>query len=535
MIRSRQTLALTTLLLRFFRRRVLNAGILRSGPVKVVLGALAVALIGVCCAAAYLFLEPVVTQASVWRLLFDTATISLVLWVQIAFLFVKVLFLNAEGLLELSFQLPLTNRERVAALLAYEVVMTGVVVGVGFVALGVASLLLLGPRAVPPLLISIVVPVVLTYLGLSILHLLLTRVLGLLQLRAVQNVALVLTLFTLVVIYARSMPTLVTAVSRGYLDGRDTLLWVTAVSWTARHHGVLVTLAGAALLVALLSALVVGLTPSQHVRHSRYLKVPVAGWLGRRLSPYDWCLLRNSQTVLSVATAVMLFAYLSVAPVANPLWSLALLSFSGLYQFAATQPLRMIPGAATAPWRTYARLLRAQLLLFAMFGLPAVAISALIGSTTAASGATALFGCVVGLTVSLCIGIVFPAEKDNPFSIFIGLSVTVVVVALAALGLGVLQLPPAGLLGAMVVASAACVGFSVRAIATSDSRRRREPIPTGPARPRADRDRRGQARPTPRPADEARDHAAAALGRGRRPADRDDRRGRPALSDVQHR
>jgi hypothetical protein len=519
-IRVSHTLALTSMLLRFFRRRVLNAGVLRSPLVKGVVGALAVGLLGACSVAAYLFLEPVTGEAWVWRVLLDNATISLVLWVQVAFLFVKVLFLNAEGLLELSFQLPLTNRERSAALLAYEVVMTGVVVAVGSLSLTVATLVLLGPAGVPPLLVSIVIPVVLTYLGLSVLHLALTRLFALLRLRAVQNVALVLTLFTLLVLYARSMSGLVTTVSRGYLDGRDPVLWVTAVAWAARHHGFLPTAAAATLLAAALTVLVVALTPSQHVRHSRFLAVPVGAGLRRVLGPYDWCLLRNSQTVLSVALAVMLFVYLSVTPLADPLWSLALLSFSGLYQFAATQPLRMIPGAATSPWRTYGRLLRAQLLLVALFSVPAVGFLAVRGSTTVAGSLTAVLGCVVGVTLALCIGIVFPAERDNPFSIFIGLSVSVVVVALAAIGLGVLQLPPAGLLGALVVASAACVGISVRAIGTSDSRRRHEH--TTPQHP------------TPRPADAPRDRAAAARAGGRRAADRLDRRRGPAVPDVSH-
>lgn len=520
MIRRSHTLALTRMLLRFFTRRVLNAGVLRSRSVKAVVGILAIALLGTCSAAAYLFLKPVVTEESVWRLLFDTATISLVLWVQIAFLFVKVLFLNAEGLLELSFHLPLTNRERSAALLGYEVVMTGAVVAVGSVSLTVAALLLLGPAGVPPLLISIVFPVVLAYLGLSVVHLVLTRLFALLRLRAVQNVALVLTLFTLLVLYARSMSTMVAGVSRGYLDGRDPVFWVTGLSWAARHYGLLATAAGTTLLVAVLTVLVLGLAPSQHVRQARYLNVPVGPWLRRVLNPYDWCLLRNSQTVLSAAMAVMLFAYLAVAPVVNPLWSLALLSFSGLYQFAATQPLRMIPGAATSPWRTYHRLLRAQLLLLALFALPATAVLAGLGSATVAGSLTAVLGCVVGATLALCIGIVFPAERDNPFSIFLGLSVSVVVVALAALGLGVLQLPPAGVLGAMIAASVACVGFSVRAIGTSDSRRRREQGTSD--------------RPTSSAADSARGRAAAAFARHRSAADRSDRSRSPALPHVHH-
>ena len=109
-VRLRHSAVLAGMLLVFFRRRVLRAGILKSAPVRVFVTVAAVLLLGVMCTAAYFFLRPLADQTAVWRLLFDTSTVSLLLWVQVAFLLVKVLFINAEGLLQLSYQLPVTNR-----------------------------------------------------------------------------------------------------------------------------------------------------------------------------------------------------------------------------------------------------------------------------------------------------------------------------------------------------------------------------------------------------------------------------------------
>jgi hypothetical protein len=471
-MRLTHSLALARVLLLFFSRRVLRMGILRSTPVRVFAAIGVAALLAICSAAAYYFLKPMVGNTAVWRLLFDTATISLVLWVQIAFLFVKILFINAEGILELSFQLPLTNRERSAAFMVYEASMTGVVVGAGSISLVVTALLLLGPAAAPRLLESIIFPVVLAYLALSIVYLLLTRLCAILRLRPIENILLVLTMFTLLVVYSTQMTELVSQVSRAYLDGKSGVIWVTSLSWISRRYGVIAGLAVAAFLAVALMLLALWLTPNQHVRHSRYLNVPVGGWLRRILGPYDWCLLRNSQTVVSASIALLLFGYLVLNPVVNPIWGFTVLSVGGLYQFAATQPLRILVGAAPSPWRIYGYLLRAQLVLLALFAVPGLAALSIVDFHALAQSTLALLGCVGGAILTICIGIVFPAEKDNPFSVFIGLSVTGVVLALAAIALGVLQLPPLAIIGCLVGASAMSIWYSLQGIQTSESRRR---------------------------------------------------------------
>jgi hypothetical protein len=254
-------------------------------------------------------------------------------------------------------------------------------------------------------------------------------------------------------------------------------------------------LLGATVLTVALMALALWLTPNQHVRHSRYLNVPVGRLLRRILGPYDWCLLRNSQTAVGAAIALALFVYLSFNPVVNPMWSFSVLALGGLYQFTATEPLRVLVGNTASPWLTYGRLLRAQLVLMALFAVPALAMLGVVDVRTAVQSPPALFGCVSGAILTTCIGIVFPAEKDNPFSVFIGLSVTAVIAALLAIGVGMLRLPQAAVTGCLVGASALFVWYSVQGIRVSESRRRNEKGTLGHERRRrgrgADLDNRG--------------------------------------------
>jgi hypothetical protein len=433
----------------------------------------AVLLLGVMCTAAYFFLRPLADEAPVWRLLFDTSTVSLVLWVKIAFLLVKVLFINAEGMLQLSYQLPVTNRERATAFLMYEAAMTAVVAAAGLVSLSVSALILLGPSATGYITASVVLPVALTYLVLSVLYQLLTRMWMLVGLSRMAGLLNVLVLFSVLAFYSAQMTSMIQDVSGAYLDKRTEYTWVTSVSWGWHELGPWTTLAAVTALSALLVVLAFALAPNQHVRQSRYLKLPGSVRLRGVLGPYDWCLLRSAQTVAAAAMAVAVFVYLLLAkPSTNPMWGLAALSFGGLYQFTATQPLRMLPGARASAWQVYARLIRAQTVLLAVFAVPALAITTAVHPDRFLSSSVALASCLGGSVMTTCISVVFPAEKDNPFSVFLGLSVVAVVMGLSVIGLGMLSLPPWAVVACLAGGAVAFVWYAVQGIHASESRRR---------------------------------------------------------------
>ncbi|MEU6084995.1 hypothetical protein [Streptomyces sp. NPDC047108] len=433
----------------------------------------ALLLLGVMCTASYFFLRPLADEAAVWRLLFDISTVSILLWVQIAFLLVKVLFLNAEGLLRLSYQLPVTNRERSTAFLMYEAAMTAVVAAAGLVSLAVSALILLGPSATGYITASIVLPVALTYLALSALHQLLTRLWMLIGLSRMAGLLNVLVLFALLASYSTQMTPMIQDISGAYLSKRTEYTWVTSATWAWNQYGPWPTLAAAVASSAVLIGLTFALAPNQHVRQSRYLKLPGSVRLRRVLGPYDWCLLRSAQTVAAAAMALAVFVYLLLAkPSVNPLWGLAALSFGGLYQFTATQQLRVLPGAQEPAWRTYGRLIRAQLVLLTLFAVPTLAITLAIHPDRFLSSVVALASCVGGAVMTTCISIVFPAEKDNPFSVFLGLSVVLVVMGLSVIGLGLLSLPPWAVVACLAGAAAAFVWYAVQGIHTHEARRR---------------------------------------------------------------
>ncbi len=479
-MRLRHALVLTHMLWVFFLRRVLSAGALRAPTVRVLLGAGAALLAILCTTAAYLFLRPVASDRDVWQLVLQTSTISALLWTQCAFLFVKILFLNSEKLLELSFHLPLTGRERAVGVLVYEATMVMLVAGAGFFSVCAAAVLVLGLGAVQLLLQTIVIPVLLTYALLSVVHVLVLRVLARTKVRRVAHLLAILVVFGLLLLYARQLGPLVSSTSQRYLDGDTSFSVLTAPTWLADRWGALALVAVGGVVVSALVGAVLALTPRQYVRPSRYLRVWPGASVRALLTPYDRCLLRGSQTWLAGLAALGVFVALCLRPAVNPLWAASLLSMGGLYLFAATEPLRAAGWDRGSPLMVYARLLRAQLLLVAggiVSGL--LVVAALVPAALSGAG-PAVGGSVLAVVLATFIGVMFPAEHDNPFSVFIGLSSTAMVGFVAAAALGILRLEPSVLAAVLCLLTAAIAAYTVIGIRLNEQGRRHEKVVGGP-------------------------------------------------------
>ncbi|MEV3938957.1 hypothetical protein AB0K52_23665 [Glycomyces sp. NPDC049804] len=468
----RQSARLAGLLLLFFRRRVLRVGLLRSRTVRTAAAALALVFFGVLCAAAYQFLEPLALTRELWDLMFEIGTVSLVIWAMGAFLVVKVLFINAADMLELSYQLPVTNRERALAFLMYEAAITAIVVALGFSALAVTSVALLGLEALPHLLTAFVIPAAIVYLGLSVLHHLLVRVWTFLRLGNIAGLLSVIALFMLLVLYSTTMNDTVFAITDDYFEGGGAFQWQSAVSWFWGHSPVL-TGAGSLAAIAVLIGVNLVLTPNQYVRQSKFLAVFTGRHARHVLHPYDYCLFRNSQTAVAAVIAVALFAYLLLGGgETNPMWSLAALSTAGLYHYSGTEPLRRLPVSTRSAPAVYARLVKGQAMLLAAFAVPEFLIGAIVDPARMGDSALALLGAASGMVLAVWVSVVFPSEKNNPFSVLLGIACAAVIFGLIVIGLGMLRLPAPVTQLILAVCGLAVIAHSIIEIHDNEMRRR---------------------------------------------------------------
>lgn len=437
---------LVHLLLIFVSRRVMGVGALRLRSVRWGLSACALVVLIALTAAAHDFLEPFVDEKRVWNLLFSTLSVSLLLWVAVAFLFVKVLFLQADGLLELTCHLPLTGRERALALVVFEASVTLALAAITVGPVTLSAVMLRGPAILPTLLVSILLPATTAYVVLAAAHAGVVRLAQALHAGAVAQLLAVVMLFLLISAYASQMTDLV---GRSVAGGSD-FFWPTAIGWLADRGGIGLT-TGAVLILCLgLAVLVVATVPRRYVAPAAYLGLRLPRVLVPVFRPEDLAFARSQHTFVGAVVGAGLFVYLVAETTISPLWSLCTLTVGGLYQFSSTMPLRLLPGPPVPAWRTCWRLLRSVLILVLLVAIPTTVTAFALGRWD--GWWVALLGAAASATLAICIGIVFPAEKANPLAALAGLGSLALILTLVTLGVSSLGVPlPVGLLGAIVV------------------------------------------------------------------------------------
>lgn len=462
------------LLLTFVQRRVLRLGVMHSRGMRIAVGCAVLTLVLISAVAAYAFLRGLEPGAREWGLLFAVSTTSVVLWTQVAFLFVKVLFMSGNGILELTAQLPLTGRERAVGLLVYECLLTCAVGSAGVVGLVASALALQGTSAISPILISVVLPAMLTYAGLSLLWLSGDRLLVVLGVRRTRPVILLFGLFVLLGAYLSALPGMTADLTGAYLDGEVGGSWVGSLEAlaAARGDGVAIV-AGVAAGIAL-SVAAVAMTPSQHVPQARFVKVWLPTRWALRLGPYVLSSMRSTQTLIATLATVAVFVVLELFGSGSPAWALSVMSFNALYQFAATAPLRRVSILRRSSVRVYGQLVLAQTCVVALVGLPVAGIATALEPATYVEVGRAVMSAWVGALLALGVGIGFPAEEDNPFSVILGLVASVTIAGLAVAALGVLQLPAAAMWCAAVLAAVGVALYSIAGIDLEERKWRNE-------------------------------------------------------------
>jgi hypothetical protein len=134
------------------------------------------------------------------------------------------------------------------------------------------------------------------------------------------------------------------------------------------------------------------------------------------------------------------FGFLVVSGNRGALYAEVLLVFQGVYAYVGTRSLRRLPNFTISPAAEFAMLVLSQILVIAVLSLPIV-----VGSLFAGIGFVEVVKvfliCASTIVSATLVGIALPPERDNPFSVFVGLAVATVIMATLGLIVGVLSLP----------------------------------------------------------------------------------------------
>ncbi|WP_138443192.1 hypothetical protein [Sinomonas susongensis] len=463
---------LTKLFLRCFLRTALSAGFLRSRLARVLLAAGILLGLAVLTAIGSVVLRDMIPGRPELLFALHISTVPVVFWTLVVFVFVKVLFTKSDGLIRCTAILPVSHRERSAALALYELGM--VVAGVVglFLPLALASVARIGFEALPGLAASILLTAVAAYLVLSVLHNLMVRAAEAFGLKRLVYSLTLSSMVALTFWYNSASITLVRAMSRDYLGGGLGFYGVNGFPFLGEKLGllgvVLVFLAWSVLflLLALLTS------PATIPLSRRFVKAFVP-FRASPLWPTAVAIVRRSEWWIAVVVAsffaLLLWVRGSTAFVLAPV---ALLS-QGIYVYAVTDSLRRMPGYARGASVEVWRMVAGQLLVTVVFAVP---VALLVFCRPQAFEGLLLAAVAIssGAILTTLIAVVIVAENDSPPVVFFGYALCLAVIVCLAAMVGLLQIATLWLWIGSVCANILAVVYSVAGVKNIMRRKRHE-------------------------------------------------------------
>lgn len=425
----------------FVVRRVLGRGLLASPTARLSALFLTLAAFAGFNVLSYVVIRQYLGGTGLLEPVLQVANASIGFWVLIAYTLIRVLFMKADELLKLSFNLPVTNKERTLAFALFESSFVLLMTVFVFGAFSISTVLIEGPDYIPRVLTSIWFPAISTYLLLSLGYYLLERTLLALRIARLRGLVVPMVLALGLAVVFPQTNELSTQIAESYVYGRDYFAPVLLYAKLQKDIGLwLSTLVLFASSTALIPV-VVAAAPRGYVPMRRFF-VFLPSWLAaRKFGVYVLVLFRSFETMVAVSFVIVYSVFAWIQHLVLPPYALALITFQGVYAFSNSEPLRRMviyPGSTIA---NYLRLVGSQGVLLVAVGIPITAISTVQGVSFEASLPVAGF-CVSNILISTLIGIAFPPEKGNPFTVIIGILLTMIIVMIVGLGLNAFNLDP---------------------------------------------------------------------------------------------
>lgn len=440
-MKASNTVLLVRLLATYMRRRVLSQGPLRDSFFRVGVAAAAVFSLAALTFFAYLFLKPALGEAGNLEFLARVASISTVYWTILAFLFVRVLFGRSSDMMTFTWQLPMTNQQRSAALAVFEALIILGVIGLVFIPVSLAVAILAGFPGLVLIMEGVVFPAVCAFMALLIFNNLLMRTVNAVKLPRIAALVSFIACAAILAAFSTVAQPLATAMSQDFLNQRERYHATDSFITLGSQYGHLAA-AAAFLVIAAVAACAAWLTvPHTYTAARKFFRLNFrSSWTARELGWYVAAWARRADTWLAIVATYALASVLLVQAPGNLAYTVGILTTQALYHFSATRPIRQLPGNVTTAGRTLVLLLASQVIGLMVASLPVLVVALLTGTSITQVMLT-LGGCVSGVILLNLLGILFPQDRDNPFSAIVSYLVCLLIIATLVVAFGVVELP----------------------------------------------------------------------------------------------
>lgn len=471
-------LIVAKLFVRYFARKVLSVGILKSRLARAMLGLSSVTGITLLSAIATSVFQDMIPGKRELFLVMQVSTAAVVFWTFIVFIFVKILFAKSDQLVRYTMLLPVSHRERSAALALYEFAMVGLSVGVLFLPIAIASLVKLGPEAIPSMLTGIFMTTVSAYLALSVLHNLVALSLEAFGRSRLVHVVTLSLMAVVTLWYNGASLTLIHDMSSDYLQGGVGFHLVNLFPFLSERVGWPVAAAAFLTLCAVLAVLAALTSPSAFPLVRRFLRVPVpfTAW---PLWPMITAITRRSEWWIAVVVAYVCAIMLWLDGGTSFVFAALILLSQCIYIYAAANRLRLMPGYRRSASNEVAQMLVGQTIVVAVHAIPISLLTA-VRPQALDDLRTVGIALVSGVILTTLIAIVFVAENDSPLVVFTGYAVCIGTLVSIGAMVGLLQVPGPWLWFAAACAQVLAVVYSVAGMKQIKRRKRLEAaVPVG--------------------------------------------------------
>ncbi|MBT8161569.1 hypothetical protein KKI43_14125 [Arthrobacter sp. GN70] len=444
----------------FILRRVLGRGLLASRTARISVLLLLVTAFAGFTLLSYVVIRQYFGGTGLLEPVLQAANVSVAFWALVTYVLIRVLFMKADELLKLSFSLPVTNKERTLAFGLFELSVVFVMMLFIFGAFSVSTVLVGGPPFIPKVLASIWFPAQTAYLLLSLGYYLLERALLTLRVSRLRSLIVPMVLgLGLVAIFPYTNEQSA-QIAQSHVEGRD--YWSPALSFALLQEKAGIWICSLVFLVT--SAAIVGAimaaAPKSYVPIRRFF-ILLPSWLAKhRFGVYILVMFRNFETTVAVLFVIIFSIFMWVYHLAFPPYVLALVTFQGIYAYSNSETLRRMVPFPGRTFANYLRLVGSQTVLLGVVAIPVLSLSLAQGISWDAIPHVAVF-CLSNILISTLIGIAFPPEKGNPFTVLIGVVVTLTIVMIIALGLNIFNFHPAITAIIFILLNLLIVGYSI--------------------------------------------------------------------------
>lgn len=448
-MRYSKVVSIVKLLFVFYKRSVLNFGIMKSRLFRIIFG------IGVLVITAIMsilmFNTFVMTNMSktLTNTIMDIYSLTTLMWTFVVFLFMKMLFLKKDSFLRFTSQMPVSKIEKNVAIVFSEISIALIVVNIIALSSVIAFVIYGGPRVVLRILCNVFFTCSNVYLLLELINRLVAYLIGIFDLNKMKDTFLICFFMAVFFfIYSIGMPRLTDGILFNYMDNEGTSIIAFFSYIMDNTHFIVSAYLFLALVLVLLA--VICLIPDDisiivkrfiiskyNIENIRFIKNRLDK--NRLFKSYFLNVSRRIDNLNLGIIVIFTYFMAMIVKIANPEYAVMLYAVNGIYMCIQTEGIRSLFYQKDYDVvKDYMYLIFSQIIYTYIVSVPFTIVALVKGSTI--KNILLMYVIMFCITVfSTFIGIVFVPKKENPISIMAGLVTIIIFGLIMYIGTALLQ------------------------------------------------------------------------------------------------